>query len=70
MKNVDRNGYFLLRYSTLADCFPLGSMVLCVARTFLPVLQQSDKPTCYLAAKIWIFFCYLSKIYSLMPEIC
>jgi hypothetical protein len=29
------DGYFLLRYYTLADIFPLGSMVLCVARTFL-----------------------------------
>ena len=64
MKNVDRNGFFLLRYSTLADCFPLGNMVLCVARTFLPVLQQSDKPTCYLVAKIWIFFVICQKINS------
>ncbi len=64
MKNVDRNGFFLLRYSTLADCFLLGSMVLCVARTFLPVLQQSDKPTCYLVAKIWIFFVICQKINS------
>ena len=31
-----RDGYFLLHYYTLADIFPLGSMVLCVARTFLP----------------------------------
>ena len=30
-----RNGYFLLRYHTLADIFPLGSMKLCVVRTFL-----------------------------------
>ena len=30
-----RGGYFLLRYYTLADIFPLGSMALCVARTFL-----------------------------------
>ena len=29
-------GYFLLRYSALADSFPLGNMALCVARTFLP----------------------------------
>ena len=28
-------GYFLLRYSNLAACFPLRNMVLCVARTFL-----------------------------------
>jgi len=30
-----RGGYFLLRYSALTNSFPLGSMVLCVARTFL-----------------------------------
>ena len=30
-----RGGYFLLRYSTLADSFLLGSGMLCVARTFL-----------------------------------
>jgi hypothetical protein len=28
-------GYFLLHYSAIADSFPLGNMVLCVARTFL-----------------------------------
>jgi len=32
---TDRDGYFLLHYYTLADIFPLGSMVLCVVRTFL-----------------------------------
>jgi hypothetical protein len=32
-------GYFLLHYNTLTDIFPLGSMALCVARTFLPVLR-------------------------------
>ena len=30
-----RDGYFLLRYSALANSFPLGNMALCVARTFL-----------------------------------
>ena len=29
------DGYFLLHDPTLADSFPLGNMVLCVARTFL-----------------------------------
>jgi hypothetical protein len=29
-------GFFLLHYYTLADIFPLGSMVLYVVRTFLP----------------------------------
>lgn len=32
---TDRDGYFLLHCYTLADIFPLGSMVLCVVRTFL-----------------------------------
>jgi len=31
-----QGGYFLLHFYTLADIFPLGSMVLSVARTFLP----------------------------------
>jgi len=30
------DGYFLLHYNTLADIFPLGSMMLCADRTFLP----------------------------------
>lgn len=30
-----QGGHFLLRLSALADSFPLGSMMLCVARTFL-----------------------------------
>lgn len=32
---TNRDGYFLLYYSTLANSFPLRSMELCVARTFL-----------------------------------
>jgi len=32
---INRSGYFLLRYSALANSFPLGSMALYVARTFL-----------------------------------
>ena len=31
----EEGGCFLLRYSTLADSFLLGSGMLCVARTFL-----------------------------------
>ena len=31
-----RDGYFLLLYSAFTNSFPLGNMVLCVARTFLP----------------------------------
>ena len=47
-------GCFLSHYSTLADGFPLGNMMLCVARTFLPQhnYAASDK-TCYCQ----IFFC-------------
>ena len=30
------DGYFLLHFHILADIYLLGSMVLCVARTFLP----------------------------------
>jgi len=30
------DGFFLLHFYTLADIYPLGSMALCVARTFLP----------------------------------
>ena len=35
-----RGGFSLLRYSALANSFPLGSMVLCVARTFLPFYTE------------------------------
>jgi hypothetical protein len=35
-----QGGYFLLRYYTLADIFPLGNMVLFVARTFLPFKKK------------------------------
>ena len=48
-------GYFLLRYSNLAACFPLRSIVLCVARTFLTSakadyssLFKGRKPTVHL----------------------
>ena len=51
------DGYFLLRYHALTDIFPLGSMVLSVVRTFLPLpcfiqkLVKSDR-TAYYAAKL------------------
>ena len=41
-----RSGYFLLRYSTLANGFPLGNMVLYVARTFLSPSRDSDRTAC------------------------
>jgi len=53
---INRSGYFLLRYSALTNSFPLGNMVLCVARTFLHSRGKSDKPTCYYNAKIEIIF--------------
>ena len=44
-------GYFLLRYSTLADSFLLGSRMLCVARTFLFYhynnVPATDRPTAF-----------------------
>jgi hypothetical protein len=39
LSEAEGDGYFLLHYYTLADIFPLGSMVLCVARTFLHTLS-------------------------------
>jgi len=46
-------GYFLLHCYTLADIFPLGSMALCVARTFLSALKHHDGTACC-SAKVWI----------------
>lgn len=54
-----RDGYFLLHFYTLADIFRLGSMALCVARTFLPVDAQCalrDDGTACCTTKI-INFC-------------
>jgi|GEM_PF-846451 len=42
-----RDGYFLLHFYTLADIFLLGSMVLCVARTFLPPLGFAHQPAVF-----------------------
>ncbi len=50
------DGYFLLHYSTLADCFPLGSMVLCVARTFLLAKgEATNRLTVFQLAKVVLF---------------
>ena len=46
------DGYFLLHYYTLTDIFPLGSMVLCVARTFLPDSYGRNDGTACCAAKL------------------
>ena len=46
-------GYFLSHYSTLANSFPLGNMMLYVARTFLtPRCAVSDKLQDYHSAKL------------------
>ena len=49
-------GCFLLRYSTFADSFLLGSRMLCVARTFLFRLTASaaDRPAAFKSTKIVI----------------
>ena len=49
-------GYFLLRYSTLAGCFLLGSEVLCAARTFLLCLvaTATDCPTVFYSQSLLI----------------
>jgi hypothetical protein len=36
LSEAKEGGYFLLHFNTLTDIFPLGSMTLCVDRTFLP----------------------------------
>ena len=38
--------HFLLFMHIYMNTFLLGSTVLCVARTFLPVIKQSDKTAC------------------------
>jgi len=40
---ISTDGFFLLHYYTFSDIFPLGSMVLCVARTFLPPLLNGQR---------------------------
>ena len=48
-------GCFLLRLSAVADCFPLGSGMLCVARTFLSPVGDSGRPVSFRSAKLRIF---------------
>jgi hypothetical protein len=61
---AEEGGYFLLHYYTLADIFPLGSMVLCVVRTFLSALsidrERHDGTACC-TAKIRQIFLFLSR---------
>lgn len=55
-------GYFLSHYSTVTDSFPLGNMMLCVARTFLtPYWPVSDKPPYYHGAKLLLLLQILFK---------
>jgi hypothetical protein len=62
LSEAEGDGYFLLRYYTLTDIFPLGSMVLCVARTFLSALSEpggrNDGTACCIA-KIRQIFLFL-----------
>ena len=44
-------GCFLLRYLDLAANFPLGNMVLCVALTFLLLLQQATNHSAIILQK-------------------
>ena len=41
-----QGGFFLLHYYTFSDIFPLGNMVLCVARTFLSANRRIDETAC------------------------
>ena len=54
-------GYFLLRYSTFADGFLLGSGVLCAARTFLLCLAATatDCPTVLLVRCMFVVDLFL-----------
>ena len=45
------SGYFLLHYSALTNSFPLGNMVLCVARTFLHSLVEKRQTDLLLYGK-------------------
>ena len=48
-------GCSLLRLSAVAGCFPLGSGMLCVARTFLSPVGDSGRPVSFRTAKLRIF---------------
>jgi hypothetical protein len=39
---AEGGGYFLLHFNTLTDIFPLGSMMLCADRPFLPDLSEAE----------------------------
>ena len=60
---LSRSGYFLLHYSTLANGFPLGSMVSYVARTFL-FDKRSDRP-----ADCFIVYCFKGTSINYFIEI-
>lgn len=47
-----RSGYFLLPYSSLTACFPLGNVVLFVVRTFLCLGSPNSDRASYCLAKI------------------
>ena len=58
---TNRSGFFLLRYSAFTNSFPLGNMVLCVARTFLHSQKEKRQTDLLFSCKdrynILIMFC-------------
>ena len=54
-------GYFLLRFKSPRGAFPLGSMVLCAARTFLPRSPAGGKPFCSSSFIVSSLFCGASQ---------
>ena len=57
----ESGGHSLLRCSTLADAFPLGSMALCVARTFL-TSPRNERQTSRLQSHKCRSFSWIIKI--------
>ena len=46
-------GYFLLHVQALADFYLLGSGVPCVARTFLSLFSEGDRPAASRPTAFW-----------------
>ena len=65
---LNTGGYFLLRYSALANSFLLGSGVLCAARTFLLYLTTTatDRPTVFILLAKLIYFFLIFKLKYLL----
>jgi len=63
------SGFFLLRYSALTNSFPLGNMVLCVARTFLHSTREKRQTDLLFNCKdmdniLILLECILQHIYK------